>query len=218
MEQPDFRVDRVEEQPDTRVQPAPAPGLQIEQARVPGQHLQIVHPAEQVLHALQLANRAERPDRSQFPHQLERVAELLRGDADAVKPARRVQAAGRLNRLFDTCGPTRDPPAECSCPRRIRRRRVEIDGQLEDLPLNLLQIRALEAADHRLAADLTLPPDDPAHGGGRAGKSGPGCRHVVEMGERDVEFAHAAQRPRHTAQRPADPAPGRRPHGLRFLR
>ena len=169
MEQPDFRVDRVEEQPDTRVQPAPPPGLQVEQAGVPGQHLQIVHPAEQILHPLQPANRAERSDRSQLLHQLERVAKLLCGDADAVEPARCVQAAGRLDRLLHAGGPTRDPAAERACPRRNRWRRVEVDDKLQDLPLKFLQIRALEAADHRLAAELTLPPDDPAHGAGRAG-------------------------------------------------
>ncbi len=165
-----------------------------------------MHAAEQILHPLQAADRAQGACQGQFVGQLERIAQLLRCDPDPVKPVRGVQISGRHDCRLHSVGAPRDPPPELRVPREIWGQHLEIDNLFADPACNLVQVRPLQPTQHGLTADLTLPPDDAADRADGAGESGTGRANLIEVRERDVEFTHAPERTRDASQGPAEAA------------
>jgi hypothetical protein len=165
------------------------------------QHLQVVQPSERILHAPQLPDQRLRALRPAVGGELERIAQLLHGDADAVQAIGIVQVAGVGGGLRQ-CPGTREQPSGEPLPPAVGRRVAHGVGHLRQPPCEPFGLRprqrllgSADPACSRLFHVRTQIIERPRRKALTIGE-------LANEIERDVELADAAERSRELAQPP----------------
>src|SRR5687767_15152965 len=118
------------------------------------QDLQVVQLAERLLHAFERAQRLGTGDHRAFVGNLQRVAQLLCGDADLVETFRSVDLAGVFDRAFETAAAAGDAERERGTPAVARgRTQQRLPHVFEPAP-QLPDVDAVQPFEHDATARL----------------------------------------------------------------